>query len=135
MLPVLPKLNNNNKIITVIMGGWTKAAEERTEQTDGKDLKDRFAGRGEEGGWGGFSESGGGGRSQQHSVHAPGPTARSLPRGTALSLNPPLWAPKGVNQGSWQVEGPVGDRPAVMGDKSQGPGGTACSQQSIPGSG
>lgn len=60
MLLVLPKLNNNNKIITVIMGGWTKAAEERTEQTDGKDLKDRFAGRGEEGGWGGFSESGGG---------------------------------------------------------------------------
>lgn len=71
MLPVLPKLNNNNKIITVIMGGWTKAAEERTEQTDGKDLKDRFAGRGEEGGWGGFSESGQGGRSQQHSVFTP----------------------------------------------------------------
>lgn len=95
MLPVLPKLNNNNKIITVIMGGWTKAAEERTEQTDGKDLKDRFAGRGEEGGWGGFSESGGGGEKPAAQCSRPRSHSSLIASWDSPEPKPALVGPKG----------------------------------------
>lgn len=42
-----------------IMGGHTGAAEGGAEQTDGKDLKGRFAGQGDEGGEGEGAQCGG----------------------------------------------------------------------------
>lgn len=41
------------------MGGHTGAAEGGAEQTDGKDLKGRFAGQGDEGGEGEGAQCGG----------------------------------------------------------------------------